>query len=412
VPTGQVDVIETDLQLKRMLLVDWFAHLGVEAGYPFTQYGTSGRAFTVGGSQAFHVTAHYTEQRPYLRFVASEPTKQTQVDTLAHNAIQRIDRREFGGPVWYSTQLDDPGFRLSASFMGSFVERLSAQTRVTGWRRLGRDVLLEFTEVGAEAVDHVMAPQARVKVHIAAPGPRPGHFASHVAHGVLETVASICTFALGRSVALPATIFPTKPAELADLLSRHTNPAVLTLARKHVSLDIFTQLSVPGGLAIFRRERAALTTFAAAMSQDIDLVACMLYVVASECLTMPDTPWRHKQIIRRFLEFFEELIPSALDTIVAHDNFESVFGLRRGSRAAHSLRKRLLDRLYDFRSGLVHGGLPPSYRGLGLAVEDGSTVRRALFADFAEAAILGYLQAPRSTLIGHPAWTSLTRPSS
>jgi len=35
-------------------------------------------------------------------------------------------------------------------------------------------------------------------------------------------------------------------------------------------------------------------------------------------------------------------------------------------------------------------------------------IRRILFAEFAEAAILGYLKSPRSSLIGHPAFDTTT----
>ena len=93
-------------------------------------------------------------------------------------------------------------------------------------------------------------------------------------------------------------------------------------------------------------------------------------------------------------------MPSSLDTIVAHDNFEEVFDIRRGSRAQRSLRRDLLNSIYDYRSGLLHGGLTPSYQSWGMAADDGGWVRRALFSDFTEAAILG---SPRSSLVGHPA---------
>ena len=348
--------------------------------------------------------AQDAEVPPYLKFVASDPVAQPAIDDLATKAAERVAQRDFGGPVWYSTQIVDPGLKWSPLFMGSFLERLGNQTRITGWRRLGRDVLLEFREATSESSDQLIAPKAEVKVHIAAPGPNAGHFASHVAHSVLETVASICAFALGRSVQLPPTVFPAKPEALAELFERRTNTRVRTLARKGVSLDIFSQLGLPGGIEIFRRERAALMTCSAAMSQDSDLVACILYVVAAECLTTLDVPWRDAKLTKRFIEFFDSLMPTELETIVAHANFEQVFGIRCGSRGLRSLRRELLDRIYDYRSGLVHGGLMPTYHGLGSAVENGGIARRALFSDFAEGAILGYLKSPRSSLIGHPAF--------
>jgi len=387
-----------------MVLADWVSRLGTEAGFQFEQHGTSGNAFTIGGPTGLHVTAQLTDAPPYLKVVASEPGAQPAIDDLAAKAAERVARRDFGGPMWYSTQIADTGLKLSASFMGSFLERLGNQTRIAGWRRLGRDVLLEFREAPSESSDQLIAPKAEVKIHIAAPGPKPGHFASHVAHNVPETVASICAFALGRSVQLPPTVFPAKPEGLAELSQRRTDNTVLTLARKGVSLDVFSQLGLPGGLEIFHRERAALLTCSAAMSQDSDLVACILYVVAAECLTTLDVPWRDAKLTKRFIEFFDSLMPTELEAIVAHANFEEAFGIRRGSRSARSLRRELLNRIYDYRSGLVHGGLTPTYQGLGSAVENGGVVRRALFSDFAEGAILGYLKSPRSSLIGHPAF--------
>ena len=221
-----------------MVLADWFSRLGTEAGFKFEQHGRSGNAFIIGAPTGLHVTAPYADLPPYLKFVASDPGAQAAIDDLATKAVERVARRDFGGPVWYSTQIADPGLKLSASFMGNFLERLGNQTRLTGWRRLGRDVLLEFREAPSTSSDHLIAPKAEVKVHIAAPGPQAGHFASHIAHGVLETVASICAFALGRSVQLPQTVFSAKPETVAELSEKHTDTSVLTLARKSVSLAL------------------------------------------------------------------------------------------------------------------------------------------------------------------------------
>jgi hypothetical protein len=119
-------------------------------------------------------------------------------------------------------------------------------------------------------------------------------------------------------------------------------------------------------------------------------------------LTTPNTEWRHAKLTKRFIEFFDELMPDQLDTIVAHGNFEDAFALRRGNRTARSLRRALLDRIYDYRSGQLHEGLTPSYQGFAMGSDMRNEVRRGLFADFAEGAILCYLAAPRSSLVGHP----------
>ena len=62
---------QPDVQTRRMLLADWFATLARESGFDFKQQGKSGEAFTLGGPNAFHVTAHFIEASPFLNFVAS-----------------------------------------------------------------------------------------------------------------------------------------------------------------------------------------------------------------------------------------------------------------------------------------------------------------------------------------------------
>ncbi len=123
-------------------------------------------------------------------------------------------------------------------------------------------------------------------------------------------------------------------------------------------------------------------------------------------MTAPYTSWRLRKLTKRFKEFFDELMPGDLDEIVAHANFEEAFGIRRGSRTARALRRELLDRIYAYRSGQLHEGLDPSYAGLGVGIDLANETRRGLLAHFAEAAILRYLDAPRVSLVGHPAFDS------
>src|SRR4029077_19101589 len=132
--------------------------------------------------------------------------------------------------------------------------------------------------------------------------------------------------------------------------AQRIDQAILTLARKHVPLDIFSPIGVPGGRQFFERMRAAFLTFDAALQQQHNFVASILYVVAAEALTTPNVNWRDSKLTNRFINFFDELIPSDLDTIVAHANFEEAFEIRRGTRTARSLRRELLDRIYELRS--------------------------------------------------------------
>jgi len=394
-----------------MLMVDWFARLGREAGLPLNQYGCGGEAFTVGSPTDLSVTANCIPEQPYLRFSCSDPERQGLIDSLADQAVERVQRGDYGGTVWYSASCAAPDYHIGVPFsMGSFLERLSNQTRIVGWRRLGANTLLEFAEELPPEWNEknaLFAPKAVVHIHVAIPAPCPGHFSSNIAHGAVETAAAVCTFALGRAVSLPPSVFPTQSERIADLDPRHLDQSVLTLARKHVSLDIFSQIESPGGFDHFQRLRAALLTFDAAVHQERDSVACILYVVAGECLTALSTAWRDNKLTKRFIQFFNDLMPTELDQMVAHGNFEAVFGIRRGSRTSRALRREMLEQIYDFRSGHLHSGLRPSYRGFTSGFDRSDDVRRALFADFAEGAILRYLSSPRASLIGHPNFPSL-----
>ena len=404
--------LQLDLRAVRMLLADWFGRLACEAGYPLNQYGSGNEAFTLtlGAPNEFNVKAQFIQERPFLRFLSSDASRQELVDKLAQQAVTLVEAGDYGGIVWHSASLAAVGFQFASSFpMGSLLQQLGSQTRIVGWRRLSSDILIEFTEdlpADWDANNALLAPKAVAHVHVAIPAPSAGFFSSHIAHGATEAVAAICTFALGRGVALPLSAFPSRPERLSDLDARRTDPSVLTLARKHVSLDIFSQIALSGGLDHFVRLRASLLTFAAAVQQESDSIACILYVVAAEALSRPNTPWRNSRLTKRFIEFFDELMPSTLDQMVAHSNFETVFGIRRGTRTSRTLRRELLEQIYDYRSGHLHAGLRPSYQGFASGffwVSDNN--RRGLFAKFAEGAILEYLGSPRASLIGHPDYT-------
>lgn len=381
-------------------------HLSREAGIAFNRHSFNGQEFAFDASTGFHVTAAPTEKGDLLEFVSNDATQQQKINSIAREANSRASHMELGSTVWYSARCVAPECMSSGTFsIGSFMEQLGSQTGILGWRRLGGSVLIEFTHEVPKDHDPkklLYAPKTFVDIHLAISAPCAGNFSNHLAHSVLEIASAICSFALGRVVNLPVAMFPTRAERLPELASKRYDNTILTLARKHVSLDIFTSIGNPGYLDHFQRIRAALLTFEAAKQQRHDAVACILYVVVAECLTSLQTSWRDSKLTKRFIEFFDALMPEELDQIVAHGNFEAVFDIRRGTRSASNLRRNLLDQIYDFRSGNLHAGLSPSYAGLVPNMKIGEEVRRSLFSDFAEGAILRYLNSPRSSLIGHP----------
>jgi hypothetical protein len=393
----------------RLLAADWFANIARKSGLDLERREGSWKAFILGPPQTFHVTAHAIDEPPFLKFVASDPNRQGVVDAIAVEAAGRVERGDLDVVWWYSADLHEVEHKpFSSSIMGPLLERIGGQVRISGLRKLGL-TLLEFSEELPPDWDEkkaLLAPKATVHVHIGVQGPWPGHFASWIAHSLVETVTAICTFALGRSVALPPSLFPSEPETVPQTAERQASADVGILARKGVSLDIIYLSTLAGGDEVAARARGALLTFDAAARQESDTIACILYVVAAEALTPPSTQWRHNRVTKRFVEFFDELMPTWLDKIVAHGNFEEVFDIRRSTRSARALRRALLNRIYDYRSGQLHQGLYPSYRGFvgGAGFDMRSEIRRMLLASFAEGAILNYLAAPRVTLIGHPAF--------
>jgi hypothetical protein len=394
------------LLASRFLLADWFAHLAASEGVALPPSGRSGDRLTFGAAGGREVSAHFIPHPPYLEFVAKDPADQAVVAALVAKAKAKVLAGAFGSEVWYTFELREPPFNMFSphSVMGGLMLRLGTQQRISGWRRLGGSVLLEFTEGKSPEANPdkpLLAPPAVVKVHVVVPGPMPGHFSGFVAHNVVEPIAAVCGFALGRSVDPPPTLFPSSAGEESGAVERRRDASVLTLARKGVSLDLFTPAGIDGGLDWSFRVRAALLTFDAGMRQERDSVANVLYVIAAESLTVPAAKWRHERLTARFVDYYLRELAGDLDTIVAHGNFEEAFDLKRAGKRSETLRKRLLLKIYGVRSHQVHEGLVPTYRGFG-ALDLGADMQRALIHDFAEAAILSYLRSPRSSLIGHP----------
>ena len=105
-------------------------------------------------------------------------------------------------------------------------------------------------------------------------------------------MAAICSFALMRSVHLPPMIVEAEASIVPQLNERAADPGVLTLARKSVPVDVTGFVLRPGGKECFDRLRSALHTFDAALGPRHDSVACTLFVIAAEALTVPNQPWK------------------------------------------------------------------------------------------------------------------------
>ncbi len=405
-----MSALELRLDQRQSLSASWLLRLVREAGYDVPQISLSMTPFIIGRPDDFHITVTPQGSSPWITAVSSDQSRQDEIDELVQRSgelasgdLESDD--EFGGHVWYGCRLVGEQFTLAdPMFQSRMQERMHLATRISDWRHLGPGVLLNFSEdvpEGTAPEQEYMAlnlPAPMVDVYIAIPGPIAGPFTDPAAHAIAEVVAAICTFALGRPVNLPPTIWPAPDEILADLETRQADANLGTLARHGIPLDIFH-------LALLDRHswdriRGALLSYDAALRQQREQVAMILYVVAAECLTNPFQPWKEDRLTTRFIKFFDELMPDKLDEIVQHGNFEQAFDIVRGSKMPKTLRRMMLDSLYDFRSAPVHEGLAMAYEGFSFSGLAGQ--RRMLASWFAEWAILRYLESPRTSLIGHP----------
>jgi len=417
-------VVQLRPEQRQALAASWLRRLLGEAGYDISQTSLSpDHPFIIGPQNGLHVTVTPLGFPPWITAEASDQERQGEVDELVQHSGEASSgalatEEDFGGVVWYTCTLTDEEPNLADPMFFSRVQQLlHTPARVTGWLRLGDGVLLNFREDGsnlpegaAQGETVLFHPKALIDVYVAVPGPVDGPLTRPIAHHLMEVVAAICTFALGRPVNLPPIVLPVQDSHtetVAELEARRADTTMLTLARQGVPLDAIFPLAVTDKDS-WERIRGALLSYDAALRQQREQVAMILFVVAAECLTNPFQPWKKDRLTTRFVKFFNELMPDHLDSMVEHGNFEQAFEIVRGSKTPKTLRRMLLERLYEFRSEPVHEGLAMAYQGFGLSGITGQ--RRMLVAWFTEWAILHYLQSPRTSLIGHHV-TAPDRPS-
>jgi hypothetical protein len=172
------------------------------------------------------------------------------------------------------------------------------------------------------------------------------------------------------------------------------------LARKGVSLDIFGELRERAGSDSVSRVRNAAFSYHAALKQDSVEAATVFFVTALEALLVPSPKWRREKVTQRFIDGIQELCPEAIDALLASPNVDHAFGFRKRG-AIEKQRSKLLDLIYTLRSSPVHEGIgPSSFDFMDLAAPE--NMRSAFLSGLVQAAILNFIGAPRSFLIGHP----------
>jgi hypothetical protein len=201
---------------------------------------------------------------------------------------------------------------------------------------------------------------------------------------------------------MPLMIIPINDDEAAATQVLRRDASILTLARDSISLDIFEEFAALGDLDGVLRARGSLLSYHAALQQANPDVATMLLVSSMEALIVPSPEWRKDKVTKRFKEVICELCPAAIDELVNHIDVERAFSYKRKG-GPRPRRHQLLNRIYELRSSPTHEGI--GLAGGGMMVPMGMTsgsLRVAMLSDLARAVLLAFLQAPRSSLIGHP----------
>jgi hypothetical protein len=389
----------------RKLQVDWFERFARDHGIEFEPSHPADPTFL--RATDFQVDMKEISHTPFIEFASNDPERAGLVQSLSLRALERVQAGDLGGFVWHSTRFAENAFRLEwRNPFGVLFQRLSNQTRIAGWHRLGQDILLKFSDDGSSEPDNgpqsIFTHKPSVEAYMRVEAPKVGYFSEFCASTLVEIIGAICTFALGRGVVAPPIASDADLALFSDLDQMRNDPLVPTLTRKGVGLDFLLAERLPGGTEYVEKLRTALLTFQEAFKVDHDAVACALYVVVADGLATPAAKWKHEKITDRFIRFYEEMIPDTLDAMAAHQDFEQIFEIRRGRRTGRALRRDLLNAIYTYRSGQLHHGVLPSLRDIMPNTRVREDMRRTFFCMFAEAAILSYMAAPRCSLVGSP----------
>jgi hypothetical protein len=393
-------------EVEELLFASWVQYFGRER-LGLEQYGHGG---TVGIDATYNFGNPTEKSFSLTRSPSGEWSlneakgiAEPDIQEIVSGACTRLAAGDFGGEVAYQTTLRSAGFSITQSSMSNFMRMLGDQVFIAGQRRLGRQVLLEFNPEPPEntSVPQLFTTAVDIKVTLFLPGPIAGDLTQRGASGVIEVVAAICAFALGKPVELPLALFPAKQEEVERAQALQLDPNILNLARNNISLDIFNEFAALGDLDGVTRVKGALLSYHAALQQASPDVAMMLLVSSMEALIVPRPEWRKDKATKRFTEGIDALCPLVVEELVNHPNVERAFSYRKrgGPRARH---RQLLDTIYALRSIPTHSGIGPTGAAMMSMLESPGSLKIALLSDLARGTILSFLQAPWSSLIGHP----------
>lgn len=367
-------------------------HTGLVAGTRTVVYGGSPGAYFSVKESGLEVTLH-----------ASMDVDEEAALQIIDAALAKVAAHDFGGVVVYQTELAVQEFNLLSPM--HFMRTLGDQRHIEGPHRLSGVALLDFEEgslATARPPEFLFLPSARVQVTLFIGGPIESQYTATAVAGVTEAIAAVCAFAAGRPVtfAIPAFALDDDASRIA--LERQADQSIPTLQRDAVSLDLFGDLAMIGGADAVWRARGSFLAYHAALDQTSPDVAVMLLVTSMEALIAPRASWGKSRVTTRFIKAIIDLCPDAVDRIIQHNNVGEAFRyVKKGGIAKQ--RNDILELIYEARSIPSHTGLSLSRSGI-FDMASGGSMRVALLSDLAQAALLSFLQAPRSFVIGNPAF--------
>ena len=376
-------------EVSELLFVAWVQYFA-EQRLGLNQHGSGG----VGGADMAYNFGSPTESNFTLKrsspgewdLASTKEIAEDDIEGIAADARDKLAAGDFGSEVVYQTTLKSSGFSMTPTSMSNFARLLGDQVFITGKRRLGSRILLEFAPEPPEdpSVPQLFTPATDIRITVFVPGPTASDLTQRSAVALVETVAAICAFALGKVVEPPLAIFPASKENTEAAQALRMDPAILNLARNSISLDIFEEFAALGDLDGVIRVRGALLSYHAALQQTSPDVAMMLLVSSIEALIVPRPEWRKDKATKRFIDAVDQLCPAAVEELVNHANVEQAFSyLRRGGpRARH---RQLLDTIYALRSVPTHSGVGLSGNGMMMSVlANPGSLRVALLSDLAE----------------------------
>ena len=392
---------------RQLLFVNWVQYLIGERLGPIASWQ--------GGPESDYWEFQLSEDRkirleikaPKFRLKVDRPHSDRQaVREIVAEAWRNTQALNLGPGLWYRTQFSSEVNLLGPLGQLHFIRLMSEhpRRRVTGPIRFSNSVLFEFDQKATDP-SPITPPNFTVDVTLRAPGPGPGPFTQMSVLEQATFIRSILAYSTAASIQHPDgwMSFPAKQdaiesaqRHLADSTVGEITVDGIVLAPR-IFGDFASMAQQTGNFELIRRLQGSLYSYEQALHQDSEYIALILLVTAIEALTVPNVHgWNEKRLVARFSSFVQQAAPDAVQEIMSHGNFKQAFG-------SYTSRRRFLSEVYGHRSRPLHTGFVAN-RVLGMpgnfAGEGG--IRVALVSELCRACIKSFLEAPFSSLIGHP----------